>query len=56
MSQKMIEIDFNVVKTLIIGMRGAIRQQHWIEAWRWIGKIEEIVDKANDNARADIVN
>ena len=48
MSRHMIEVDFNVVKTLLLGTRGALRRCHWEEAQLWINKIERIVEEAND--------
>ncbi len=42
----MIEVDFNVVKTLLLGTRGAIRREHLKEAVKWLDKIDELVEGA----------
>ena len=55
MSQRMIEVDFNVVKTLLLGTRGAMRRRHWEEVRLWIDKIERIVENANDLSSAESV-
>ena len=46
MSRHMIEVDFNVVKTLLLGTRGALRREHLKEAVKWLDKIDELVEGA----------
>ena len=50
MSQRPITIDFNVIKTLLLGMRGSLRQSRMDMMGKWLDKMDEIVDKAVQEA------
>lgn len=51
MSRHLIEIDFNIIKTLLLGMRGNLRRGRLDEAERWLDKMDEMVGKANVDSR-----
>ena len=44
----MVTIDFDVVKTIVFGLRGSLRRARMDEMKMWLDKIEEILDKANE--------
>lgn len=48
----MIEIDFNVYKSLIMGMRGSLRRECLKDAVKWLDKMDELIETA---AYQDIV-
>lgn len=44
MSQKMIEVDFNVIQTLLMGMRGSLRQSRMDMVKKYLDKMDEIIE------------
>ena len=50
MSQRLITIDFNVAKTILLGMRGSLRRSRMDMMEKWMDKMDEIVDKAVQEA------
>ena len=46
MSQRLITLDFNVAKTILLGMRGSLRRSRMDMIKKWLDKMDEIVDKA----------
>lgn len=51
-----VNVDFDVIKTIIFGLRGSNRRGRMDEIAMWIDKMEEILDKAHDYASAESVN
>ena len=50
MSQRLITLDFNVAKTILLGMRGSLRQSRMDMMGKLLDKMDEIVDKAVQEA------
>ena len=50
MSQRLIAVDFNVAKTILLGMRGSLRRSRMDMIKKWLDKMDEIVDKAVQEA------
>ncbi len=45
MEHKSISVDLSIVKTLLSGMRGAMRRSRLDEAKRWLDKIDAMVER-----------
>ena len=52
----MVNVNLDVVKTIVFGLRGSLRRARMDEMKMWLDKIEEILDTANDHAIAESVN
>ena len=50
MSQRLIAVDFNVVKTILLGMRGSLRRSRMDMMEKWLDKMDGIIDKAVQEA------